>query len=200
MKNNSKPSGSTSSLSLCRSSDSFSSIHSNGQKMNSSFSSILSDGQKTNSSFPSILSNGQKTNSSFSSINNDGKKMKRNISFSTLEIRTYGVTLGDNPGGSGGPPLSLDWNYNESKALDIEEYEARRQPRRSRKDMHIDMNTRYFALATKFTSSEIKAATNAARQIRVKRRRSNAKIGAQPSNGAKATELFRKFMRKKKTG
>ena len=33
-------------------------------------------------------------------------------SFSTLEIREYDITLGDNPGGSQGPPLTLDWKYN----------------------------------------------------------------------------------------
>ena len=39
------------------------------------------------------------------------KPPKKTVQFSHLEIRTYPVTLGDNPSVSSGPPLTLDWNY-----------------------------------------------------------------------------------------
>jgi len=135
---------------------------------------------------------------SLTSLNSNEPKMTRNISFSTLEVRTYGVTLGDNPGGSSGPPVSLDWNYDESKAIDLEDYEAKRNPRRSREQLHMDMNNRYFSLASHFTATELKAATLAARQTRIKRKKSYSKTGIEPIQEAmESTEkLFKKFMRR----
>jgi hypothetical protein len=38
-------------------------------------------------------------------------KMK-SVSFSTVEIRDYRMTVGDNPGGKIGPPVSLGWKHN----------------------------------------------------------------------------------------
>lgn len=50
-------------------------------------------------------------------------KIKRNISFSSVEIRDYDRAIGDNPCVSSGVPLSLDWNYNAATEHDLEEYE-----------------------------------------------------------------------------
>lgn len=50
-------------------------------------------------------------------------KIKRNISFSSVEIRDYDRAVGDNPCVTSGVPLSLDWNYSEAAEHDLEEYE-----------------------------------------------------------------------------
>jgi len=51
--------------------------------------------------------------------------MKRNVSFSSIEIRSYAITLGDAPTSSG-PPISLDWKYNpaETRECTVDAYES----------------------------------------------------------------------------
>ena len=61
------------------------------------------------------------------------KPTQKSVQFSTLEIRTYPVTLGDNPSVSCGPPLTLDWNYTTTHTFGVESYESQRPPTSRRK-------------------------------------------------------------------
>ena len=61
------------------------------------------------------------------------KPAKKSVHFSDLEIRTYPVTLGDNPSVSSGPPLTLDWNYTTTHTFAVETYESQRPPASRRK-------------------------------------------------------------------
>ncbi len=47
------------------------------------------------------------------SVHPTESRMQHNVSFSSLEIRSYNVTLGDAPT-SNGPPISLSWEYDPS--------------------------------------------------------------------------------------
>ena len=125
-------------------------------------------------------SSSQSSVSVFDTGKEEQAKMKRNISFSTLEVRHYDITLGDNPGCSEGPPVSLDWKYDQSDALDIDDYESNRNPRRYKGDLRVDHNTRYFTLSSRFTSSDLKRATDAAKQIRLQRQKSISKKKLDP--------------------
>eukprot|EP00565_Helicotheca_tamesis_P003160 CAMPEP_0185725620 /NCGR_PEP_ID=MMETSP1171-20130828/1833_1 /TAXON_ID=374046 /ORGANISM="Helicotheca tamensis, Strain CCMP826" /LENGTH=163 /DNA_ID=CAMNT_0028393791 /DNA_START=236 /DNA_END=729 /DNA_ORIENTATION=- len=37
--------------------------------------------------------------------------LNASVTFGQVEVRVYGLTLGDNPACSDGPPLTLDWSY-----------------------------------------------------------------------------------------
>ena len=58
---------------------------------------------------------------------------------STLEIREYYITLGDNPSMIQRPPISLDWDYNKrrTKVITLEDYEEKRRACRCRLGIHI---------------------------------------------------------------
>jgi hypothetical protein len=53
-----------------------------------------------------------------------------NVTFDSVKIRNYSQTLGDNPCVSYGPPIQLDWDYEEDAPVPIDEYEGERRPRR----------------------------------------------------------------------
>lgn len=73
-------------------------------------------------------------------VSRDSKK----VSFSTLEIREYDVTLGDHPFCRDGLPMSLDWNYNEvSTVLDVHPYEEVKAIRPAQK---LDFKQRFYRL------------------------------------------------------
>jgi hypothetical protein len=79
----------------------------------------------------SILSNTSNNNnnlrSSIKSIDSNestSRKLKQKVSFTSLEIRSYPITLGDAPT-SNGPPVSLDWEHNpqSTQVYKIDSYE-----------------------------------------------------------------------------
>ena len=54
------------------------------------------------------------------------KSLKKQVSFSHLQIRTYETILGDNPSCTGGPSLSIGWRYNpEHFNSTVDEYERK---------------------------------------------------------------------------
>jgi len=67
------------------------------------------------------------------------RRIRRRVSFSDLQIREYPRTVGDHPGALGrdGPPVSIDWKHVEEHKVSVDEYEARRQPRRSKEQLII---------------------------------------------------------------
>jgi len=97
------------------------------------------------------------------------KKMTRNkLSFSTLEIREYKITVGDNPSVSRGPPISLDWKYDEKKTLvvPLEDYEDNRGMRRCKSEMAMPDRYRRSRLLEEHDISikqVVKATKNAAK-------------------------------------
>jgi hypothetical protein len=97
-------------------------------------------------------------------------------SFSTLEIREYPITLGDNPGGVNGPPISLDFNYSKRRTqiIALEDYETSRLPRRKRDDLRMDANMRTWMLLRErgLSLRDIVKATKMAESTRLQRKKS----------------------------
>ena len=49
----------------------------------------------------------------------------RKLQFSTIEVREYNRTLGDNPACTCGPPTQLDWDYAVTCNTTLDEYEKK---------------------------------------------------------------------------
>mmetsp|Transcript_16361 Transcript_16361/g.34244 ORF Transcript_16361/g.34244 Transcript_16361/m.34244 type:complete len:399 (-) Transcript_16361:136-1332(-) len=132
----------------------------------------------------SIISHDSSCSSSSSSIQNENnykdaepnafkKSMNRNVSFSSLEIRSYSVTLGNQPTMSG-PPISLDWEYDPASTViyDVDTYESHKHPPRSKQEMLMSASHKYFLLKNMgFTRGEIKAAVEEAKRVQNRRKK-----------------------------
>jgi len=57
---------------------------------------------------------------------NHADKPNRRVSFSGVEVRLHQMELGDNPGVSYGPPVSISWNHFDSFVASIDEYESKK--------------------------------------------------------------------------
>ena len=60
-----------------------------------------------------------------------GSYSRRNVQFSTVEVRYYNRVLGDNPACSMGPPIAIGWEYQKELAMSIDQYEVERCPSKS---------------------------------------------------------------------
>ncbi|KAL7484952.1 hypothetical protein ACHAW6_010551 [Cyclotella cf. meneghiniana] len=107
----------------------------------------------------------------------------RNVSFSSLEIRSYNLTLGDAPT-SKGPAISLDWEYDpQSTVVQIDDYEnERRSTRRSKHEMLMPPSYRQYLLMREagFTRGEIQRAVDQARRLAKERERTRRNLALQP--------------------
>lgn len=88
-------------------------------------------------------------------------RIKKRVAFDVVIIRSYQQTMGDNPGVSYGPPIQLDWDYEEHESIDIDEYEiARGHSRRTMRQMVMNYYQRKSLLKREygFTEEELKQA------------------------------------------
>jgi len=164
-----------------------------GSRNNLRSSSLNSSLKSVNSNASSIPSM-EGTNCSIES--NEGgdiaKKMtmmRRNVSFTSLEIRSYNVTLGNTPT-QNGPPVSLDWEYDPAATQEhcIEEYEADRAGNRHQKhEMRMPKFHREYLLMHEagFSGGEIKNAMEEARRCaRQREKTARRSIKFQPAEEA----------------
>jgi hypothetical protein len=96
------------------------------------------------------------------------------VRFDRVEIRTYAVILGDNPGGRNGAPLSLSWEYDVLGHLPVERFEEERvDERRNLGDLWLDSEMRQYILRrVGYTDDQISQAEKDAQLIRHRRRSS----------------------------
>ena len=97
------------------------------------------------------------------------------VRFSSVQIREYPITLGDNPGGIRGPPLTIEWKHELENTLSLDSYESDRPPRRSGNEMSIHAFDRETMLKNVgFSRSEITQLTKPVNVARNQRKKTNA--------------------------
>ena len=79
---------------------------------------------------------------SITSMHTGGSTIKKHVSFTELHIREHSVILGDHPCCTIGLPVTLDWVVEREVSVDLEDYEATRERRRSRTEMRLSLDDR----------------------------------------------------------
>eukprot|EP00566_Odontella_aurita_P014813 CAMPEP_0113582972 /NCGR_PEP_ID=MMETSP0015_2-20120614/32233_1 /TAXON_ID=2838 /ORGANISM="Odontella" /LENGTH=341 /DNA_ID=CAMNT_0000487747 /DNA_START=49 /DNA_END=1074 /DNA_ORIENTATION=+ /assembly_acc=CAM_ASM_000160 len=133
--------------------------------------------------------------------------VNRNISFSSIEIREYSITLGDHPNCSYGPPVSLGWEYNDVGTVDMEKYDASKMSSstQSKKRMvrTLSWNQRQELLKMKgFTQIEIDASMKEVERMKMKRSVTKAlKVTGRTEEALEsAGRKLKRFMGREKSG
>lgn len=130
----------------------------------------------------------------------DISSMSKRVSFDSVKIRSYQQTMGDNPSVSYGPPISLDWDFEEHDLQDIDVYEATKGlSRRSLRQMALSYIKRKNFLAREygFTEEELVQAKNDADKAKFLRGVTNTLLPmmhvetALESAGRKAKRIFK---------
>jgi len=96
----------------------------------------------------------------------------RNVSFSSLEIKEFNMTLGNHPSATSGPPVMIDWDSELNKrVVNLDEYEQMRSPRRQRRQLKLSYRDRKGILEEQrgFSTEEVNEAWAEALKIRQQR-------------------------------
>ncbi|EJK71661.1 hypothetical protein THAOC_06876, partial [Thalassiosira oceanica] len=101
---------------------------------------------------------GHSLSSTFKSVDSSDR-LTRNVSFSSIEIRSYARTMGDIPT-TNGIPVQLDWKYDpNAEEYSVDDWESYREeePRRNKLEMHMPASHRKYLLMREcgFTRGEI---------------------------------------------
>jgi hypothetical protein len=87
--------------------------------------------------------------------------MSKHVHFSDLTIAEYPMILGDHPSCNNGAPVTIGWEQQASQTRNLELYEYTRKPRRTRRQLHIPVQTRAIMLLQGgYTLQEIGNATH----------------------------------------
>eukprot|EP00542_Grammatophora_oceanica_P015905 CAMPEP_0194036700 /NCGR_PEP_ID=MMETSP0009_2-20130614/9067_1 /TAXON_ID=210454 /ORGANISM="Grammatophora oceanica, Strain CCMP 410" /LENGTH=302 /DNA_ID=CAMNT_0038678569 /DNA_START=117 /DNA_END=1025 /DNA_ORIENTATION=+ len=82
------------------------------------------------------------------------KRRSSKVGFGDIKVREYTQTIGDHPSVSYGPPITLDWHYEEKDDMTLDDYELARAPRRSLRDMCMNYYQRKNRLMALYGHSE----------------------------------------------
>ena len=126
------------------------------------------------------------------------KKSNKSVSFSTLHIYSYAVTLGDNPACTSGPPICLSQHLLETHELSVDEYEAHLPPRRTSQEMIMGRFDREEVLRfAGFGRADLRERTDEMRRIQLSREK-NAAAAPTKAKGALWGRLKDSLFQKKR--
>lgn len=130
--------------------------------------------------------------------------LKRNVSFTNLEIRSYNITAGDAPTPNG-VPLSLDWEYDPeaTQTIDVDTYETHRGARRLKHEMYVPNLYRVYLLMRDagLSRRQIKMSIDESQRAFKNRQKTAKNLKMQPVEEAlemtkrKLSKLTRKIIR-----
>jgi hypothetical protein len=127
---------------------------------------------------------------------------QNNVKFDSIQVRNYSVTLGDNPSCAYGPPLTLDWEYDERDPISVDQYEgAKKNPPRKVHQMHLLSRKRQQILkeAAGITDDEMEMVMDEMRKIQ--KDRNMTKVSLPFAKLQEASEsIGRKWNRLQKNG
>lgn len=104
------------------------------------------------------------------------RRLRQSVSFSSLDVRRYDQTVGDNPSCKGGVPISLDWTYQSEIRVDLNAIERAKERRKWEVNLkRLTAAERKEKLRKEFgvDSKEIKAAMVEAQRVREQRQFTN---------------------------
>ena len=109
-----------------------------------------------------------------------------NVSFTSLEMRSFNLTVGDAPC-SAGPPVSLDWEYNadSTTTYDVDSYErfrANEAPRRNKSELLMPASHRRDLLSKEwgYSRRQVDQAAIEARKVAEGRKKTRKNLKMQP--------------------
>lgn len=104
-------------------------------------------------------------------VRNHNNSNNNSVSFATIHVRDYALTVGDNPACRYGAPVSLDWSYAEHAALAVDRYEDARPARRNARQMHLSAHQRRHILLAWHgaTTEQLADAQRAAQRVQRQR-------------------------------
>ena len=128
-------------------------------------------------------------------------RLPRNVSFSSIEIRSYERTMGDAPT-THGIPVQLDWKYDpDAEEYSVDDYESYREdvPRRDNVEMHMPARHREYLLMREcgFSRGEIKAQMELVKKAAMDRKKTISTLKYQPMEEKleKTRRMFGKLSR-----
>ena len=99
--------------------------------------------------------------------------LTRSVSFSSVDIKEFNMTLGDHPSATSGPPVMLDTEPTASRVVSLDDYEELRSHtrRKSRRQLKLSRNDRNGILVHErgFTQEQVNQACIESMKIRLQR-------------------------------
>jgi hypothetical protein len=100
------------------------------------------------------------------SYQSDELESKR-VGFSTVEVRSHAMILGDNPSVSSGPPVTIDWKHQGVTECDLTQYEESKPMRRSKSEIALPAHLREAWLREQgYGSSELARASKEVKKVK----------------------------------